>query len=361
MNTCITIDVSQDKSYVQAFLSVDKPFSKPKLIKHFKDGFNFIIELFNKLNSLPLIIFEYTGIYHKPLERLLKKNNLTYNIISPLRAAKARKNDLRSVKTDKRDCLALAKMFYSHNLGLFTAETRLEHNLKSLNRLYTIILKQLQEVKVHFRECLAVIYPCYKFSKNSTLGAFKEVYSFESLNFLKAFPHPELIPSEKLLINVLPNLVSNSRKNQINLMAKRLYTYVSSCFSGCSVDDQEVANLIYYIHQIEFYQARLDSIIKQMVEKVDNLPLFKTLIIIPGIKDNLAARFICEAGNLSRFKHYKSLIAFCGTDPMVFQSGDYTGNHLSISKKGNKHLRTILHLMVNQMIKTDSVIKSFYQ
>ena len=85
---------------------------------------------------------------------------------------------------------------------------------------------------------------------------------------------------------------------------------------------------------------------------------------IPCVNKNLASRFICEIGDISRFKSYKSIIAFVGTDPQILQSGDNDGLHKHITKKGNKHLRTILYIIAQQMTKAkniESSIKSFYK
>jgi transposase len=365
MKSCITIDVSQDRSHIQGFINLNKPLGKPKLINHNKTGFANILTIFNSLkiqtDTTPLIIFEYTGIYHKPLEAFLRNNKIPYHIIAPLRAAKARKNELRAVKTDKRDCLSLAKLFYTGDIGIFKPESSEGQLLKSLNRAYENNLKRLQEVKVNFRETLSVIYPCFKITKKNLLGAFKSVYSLESFTFLKAFPHPELIYSEDDIKRALSSGIAMQHKHLIDSISKLLFKYVDSCVSGCSCDSQEVANLLFYIELMELLQYRLNDIIEKMTTLVEDLPLFKELISMSGIKHNLAARFIAEAGDLSRFKNYKALIAFCGTDPFIFQSGDKTGQHLAISKKGNKHLRTILHLMVRQLIKVDSEIRDYYR
>ena len=64
--------------------------------------------------------------YHKTLEKFLQKNNIKYHIVAPLRAAKSRQNDIRSIKTDKRDCLSFAGMFYdikNDSLGKFDFES----------------------------------------------------------------------------------------------------------------------------------------------------------------------------------------------------------------------------------------------
>lgn len=140
--TCITIDVSQNKSHIQGFVGPNMPISKSKVMKHTKQGFAFILTLKNIIESRtttsPLIIFEYTGIYHKSLERYLINHQLRYHIVSPLRAAKARNMGMREQKTDARDCLSLSKLFYANNLGEFSPEEQIYAHLRKLSRFYDI-------------------------------------------------------------------------------------------------------------------------------------------------------------------------------------------------------------------------------
>lgn len=77
---CICIDVSKNTSHVQGFInSIKTPVSKPFKIEHTITGFNKIRDLYNKLvestNLKPLVIFEYTGVYHKSLIQFLELEN----------------------------------------------------------------------------------------------------------------------------------------------------------------------------------------------------------------------------------------------------------------------------------------------
>ena len=80
-NTCITIDVSQNKSHIQGFIGPNKPLSKARTMRNTKQGFQFILILKNliesKTNETPLIVFEFTGIYHN-----LLKNSLYHKTLS---------------------------------------------------------------------------------------------------------------------------------------------------------------------------------------------------------------------------------------------------------------------------------------
>ena len=361
-NTCITIDVSQYKSHIQGFIGSNKPLSKARTMRHTKQEYQFILTLKNiiesKTNETPLIIFEFTGIYHKSLEKFLISQNLKYHVVAPLRAAKARNSEIREQKTDARDCLSLSKLFYTNNLGTFYSEDETYSNLRKLNRYYDTCMKHLVKIKVNFRETLAVIYPNYK-------KLFTSIYSDESLTFLKVFPHPSLYTSksEDEIIEIL-----NDKWNHLEIWTsskvKKLTPLVNEIVSGCSITEPDINMLLSYITQIEYYLNQIKITVVQMNELARKLPLYNLVHSLPGIQDILTCKFIAELGDISRFTNYKQIVAYAGIDPMIRQSGDKDGLHLKMSKKGNKRLRTILHLMVSSLIKTNrepNAIKSKYQ
>ena len=361
-NTCITIDVSQNKSHIQGFIGSNKPLSKARTMRHTKQGYQFILTLKDliesKTNETPLIIFEFTGIYHKSLEKFLISQNLKYHIVAPLRAAKARNSEIREQKTDARDCLSLSKLFYTNNLGIFYSEDETYSNLRKLNRYYDTCMKHLIKIKVNFRETLAVIYPNYK-------KLFTSIYSDESLTFLKEFPHPSFYASksEDKIIETLKEKW-NHLESWTSSKVKKLTPLVNEIVSGCTVTEPDIIMLLSYITQIEYYLNQIKVTVIQMNDLANKLPIYNLVHSLPGIQDILTCKFIAELGDISRFTNYKQIVAYAGVDPMIRQSGDKDGLHLKMSKKGNKRLRTILHLMVSSLIKANrepNAIKTKYQ
>ena len=361
-NTCITIDVSQNKSHIQGFIGSNKPLSKARTMRHTKQGYQFILTLKDliesKTNETPLIIFEFTGIYHKSLEKFLISQNLKYHIVAPLRAAKARNSEIREQKTDARDCLSLSKLFYTNNLGIFYSEDETYSNLRKLNRYYDTCMKHLIKIKVNFRETLAVIYPNYK-------KLFTSIYSDESLTFLKEFPHPFLYTSksEDKIIETLKEKW-NHLESWTSSKVKKLTPLVNEIVSGCTITEPDIIMLLSYITQIEYYLNQIKVTVIKMNNLASKLPIYNLVHSLPGIQDILTCKFIAELGDISRFTNYKQIVAYAGIDPMIRQSGDKDGLHLKMSKKGNKRLRTILHLMVSSLIKANrepNAIKTKYQ
>ena len=147
-------------------------------------------------------------------------------------------------------------------------------------------------------------------------------------------------------------------------MASKLLDYCKDLVSGCSVNQPLVSNMQFYISQIELYEIQLNDTLDKLITLAKNTSLYDLLLTIPCVKENLASRFVAEIGDINRFNSYKAIISFVGNDPKIYQSGDDLGLHKKITKKGNKHLRTLIYLIVQQMTKAkniDSSIKTFYK
>ena len=86
-----------------------------------------------------------------------------------------------------------------------------------------------------------------------------------------------------------------------------------------------------------------------MIETAKQSPYFKIINSFYGIGDVLAAELLGELGDIARFDNHKQLIAFCGLDPTIIQSGKSINVHGSISKRGDKYVRWIL-FNISQMV-----------
>ena len=109
---CISLDVSKDSSHIQAFDAQLNKLSKVKIIEHTLEGFSDLRILYDSLDN-PVVVFEATGIYHRGLQKYLKDALIPFVMINPLVSAKIRKQSLRSIKTDKKDCRTIAKAYFT--------------------------------------------------------------------------------------------------------------------------------------------------------------------------------------------------------------------------------------------------------
>ncbi|AHA75607.1 Transposase IS116/IS110/IS902 (plasmid) [Bacillus thuringiensis YBT-1518] len=71
---------------------------------------------------------------------------------------------------------------------------------------------------------------------------------------------------------------------------------------------------------------------------------------IPEIGPNTAVSLMAEIGDITRFVNNKQLNAYAGIDIRRFQSGK-TFFKDKINKRGNRHIRKLLFLIIQNMIK----------
>lgn len=65
-----------------------------------------------------------------------------------------------------------------------------------------------------------------------------------------------------------------------------------------------------------------------------------------GVGDVTATQLIAEIGDIRRFTHCSSLVAFAGVDPAMNQSGKHVTQSNPATKCGSPHLRKILYQVV---------------
>ena len=358
----VSIDVSKGKSDYQAFKEMNVKYTGSRSIKHTKEGFDEIVslvrEMEKKLETEVCVVYEATGVYHRVLKKVLEDNNIKQFIINPLLSAKTRKNDsLRCPKTDKLDPKSIAKTYYSHSLHNSHKQETIYHELRELSRYYEDILVHLRKDKVAFRAQLDVVFPGY-----DTL--YDDLYGPVALAVIEKYPHPEMLQKKK--INTVSKVIQSKtchRQAMSDTMADKAIEYSKTIYSGCDKDDIEVLILQRFIKKLKEHMAEAERTIGEMIKLAQELPDFSIIKSIPGIGDNLAARIIAELGDMTRFKKKNELVAFAGLDPRISESGKNDGDHMHITKKGNKRLRCLLYLAVTCSIRLkrdDNSIKDFY-
>lgn len=358
---CISIDVSKGESHVGSYVDPMTVYRKVFVIKHDLKGFQQIKalhdEMKEKYQKEVCIVFEATGVYHRGLQNYLEQNDMMYQMISPLLSARFRKQSLRSVKTDKADCMTIAKVYYNCELNDSHRAEDTYYSLQQMSRHYEALLGHLRKCKVSMNEVLEVVFPGYD-------GFFSDLYSDVSLAILKKYPHPEMLRNKKSE-NIARYLkkYTKHRENWLNTKAIAVIDLARNSVSGCRVDDVNVLILKSAIEQVEYYENLAKRTLESMIALAKEMLNYHVLKSIPGIGENLAVRILAEIGDIERFKGPKQLIAYTGIEPIIYQSGKNDGYHYRISKRGNKRLRTLIYTAVKCMIRKttqETSIKQYY-
>ena len=89
----------------------------------------------------------------------------------------------------------------------------------------------------------------------------------------------------------------------------------------------------------------------KMIETAKKSPYYEIINSFYGIGEILTAEILGELGDITRFDSPKQLIAFCGLDPTIKQSGKSINVKGAISKRGNKYARYILFNCSQMVVK----------
>lgn len=346
----VAIDVSNGSSHFRCFRSASEPLCGSRKFRHDREGLSFfeetVLKLQEKLECEPVFVYEATGVYTRPLERFLQSRGYRTYRISPMESAAQRRTDIHGKKTDKIDPTYIAQVYFSRKKKESSEkENDYWHELRLLNREYEEQLDHLRKFKVSFQSTLAIVFPGYQ-------ALSKDPYTILSLKALRRFPHPDLLVHKKKE-TVIRRLMRDTKvsEQRVTRWVEKMMDLGEKTYPGCEKTDPEVELLIRKIDDILLCQARCEAILTALIEKASQSRYFTLLCSIKGVGQNLAARLLAETGDPGRFRTVKSLIAYAGLDPKKNQSGTRAGDHLGISKKGNKRLRTILYLAVTCNLK----------
>lgn len=141
--------------------------------------------------------------------------------------------------------------------------------------------------------------------------------------------------------------------------ANKIIEYCKNCCSGCSKESINCQVLNDLILQLNEKIQEQDNCLNQIIDLAKDLPNYELLLSITGISNNLASRIIAELGDINRFPRIRQITAYAGLDPNIYQSGEIDGLHLKITKKGNKNLRCLLYLAIQNTLQKENKVSEF--
>ncbi|EJP84206.1 IS110 family transposase [Bacillus cereus] len=347
MKHVIAFDVSMGKSYMVIY-NAQKQCVFESEIKHSKPDFKKIQEQIHKLTDetgeSPEIVFEATGIYSRQLERFMQNNQYTYCLLNPLEA-KIQCDSLRIHKTDRSDAHRLALTHFTVTRRVSTGTDNLFYQLKSLSRLYSELDDELSIIRGRMHKVIQLTFPELERIFTSKSDLF--------LNFVQLFPHPDCVLG--LSKTIIKNRIrANTNKKISNITAEKkaiqILEIAKICYPAVSQNDVLCDQLKLYARRYQELLHQKESCISKMVYVAEQRAEYDIIRSLPGIGPNTAVRLMAEIGDITRFNNNKQLNAFAGIDIRRFQSGK-TFFKDKINKRGNKNLRKLLFLIIQNMIK----------
>jgi transposase len=119
-----------------------------------------------------------------------------------------------------------------------------------------------------------------------------------------------------------------------------------------------------YSRRLKLLEEQLKEVEQEMRELVATdeklTQKMQYLESIPGVSFLSAATVVGETCGFHEINSAKQLTSYAGYDVVLKESGNFRGS-TKISKKGNKHIRSILHMPSMTAIRVNPTLKVFYQ
>ena len=346
MKTVLSIDVAKNKSMIMLMDSEGEILIDSKEIKHNLEEFEKVKKEIEEINPENLTVFmESTGIYHLPVERYFKENGFNTLVINSL-TTKNNYDTIRKTKTDKKDCYRLAKLFFVNEVEYHDLSKKdLYANLKAMTRQYFYLTQVNVSCKNRYKRLINLCFP-----ELEEIFKSSRIYEETALNFIKAYPHAYIV-KEKRIDALYNNLYkTNSRHDYYyKRLAHQIKDIALNSYPGVDKEHSDVKNLSDMAEILQENIKTINELKDKMIETAKQSPYFEIINSFYGIGEVLAAELLGELGDITRFDNHKQLIAFCGLDPTITQSGKSINVHGAISKRGNKYARWIL-FNISQMV-----------
>ncbi len=299
------------------------------------------------------VAMESTGCYHINLFSFLCAEGFRCAVVNPLLISRFVQGSLRKTKTDKKDAMTIAQFLLSNEKKLCAVTASQDaQDLRDLARERESQSWMIASMKNDLKRLLQITFPEFE-----TLR--KNIYTETMLNFLRQYPSARLVREAKRRDIDKALICPGEKRKRVQISADDLIAAakrsVGSAGRAKELIVSEKATTILYL------QEKCEKITEALVEacqamRIEDLEIIKTL---DGVKNITGCSFLAEIGELSNFKSYKSLIAFMGLDPSTHQSGNHVGPS-KISKRGNRHLRRVVHIMTLCAVRSDNIFRQYY-
>jgi transposase len=299
---------------------------------------------------LPLEVrigLESTGHYSLNLIDFIDSKQLPLIVLNPLSVNLFRKSTtLRKTKTDKIDCLVIAKMIRSGDFKSYSSVSYHLKELKTLTRHRFRLIKDQSRLKISITRLVQILFP----ELPNHLWSLHQKSSYE---LLKRYPSADLIAD--LHLSTLTSLLSKSSHNRYG-RDKAIEIRDAARNSIGSRRSSFQLELMQNITLVIAFQEELkiiDDEIKKMMDEMNSV-----ILSIPGISYTLGSVILAEIGDITTFETPSQLLAFAGLEPGVSESGSFASDKQKMVKRGSKYLRYAMLQAARLVAMRDPVLKN---
>lgn len=346
----VGIDVGADFSFMSIALPNQTLAGKPFKILH--SDLNSLsiaaskIKEAEELYSLESRIFlESTGIYHYPLFCYLRDKGFNVSVINPIITKSSTNMNIRKVHNDRVDSRKAAFVGLKPDLKVSLMPSDLVLNLRNLTREYYDLMDNRSAYVNKLQGELRMIFPQY-------LKIFSKVTTDTSLTLLETYTSPDAFLNASKA-EIVHSIRTTARFGLT--YASNKYDAIIQAASDSKVFGHSVSSnfkrIRIYIRLIRQYDGEISNILSDMhglINANEDTNFARQIRLIQSFKGAgflSAASLMAEIGDFSAFNTPKQLFAYFGLDPAVKQSGKFEGTKVTMSKRGSRIARRVIHTM----------------
>ena len=357
----VGIDISKGRSTIAVMRPFGEVVISPFEVRHTVSELSELARQLKSLDGETRVVMEATGNYHTPVAKLLHDAGLYVSVVNAKLVHGYGNNDLRRVKTDRKDAVKLANYGLDRWLTLprYVPEEDTRLLLKNCYRQYRQYSKVQTVLKNNLISLLDMVFPNVNRLFSSPIrGDGSEKW----VDFVAEFWHCRCVSekSQKAFTNKYQRWC---RKHGYNFSEAKAHTiHAEACGHIDVIPKSETTKLLVEqaVAQLRATSAALAALKHEMQSLASMLPEYPVVMDLFGVGPTLGPQLIAEIGDVRRFYSKKALVAYAGLDAPPNDSGDVTGRHKSMSKIGASSLRRTLFLVMSVYLQTAPLDEPVY-
>ena len=356
----VGIDISKGRSTIAVMRPFGEVVISPFEVRHTGSELSKLARQLKSLDGETRVVMEATGNYHASVAKLLHDAGLYVSVVNAKLVHDYGNNELRRVKTDRKDAVKLANYGLDRWLTLprYIPEEDTRLLLKNCYRQYRQYSKVQTVLKNNLISLLDTVFPNVNRLFSSPIrGDGSEKW----VDFVAEFWHCRCVSekSQKAFTNKYQRWC---RKHGYNFSEAKAHTiHAETCGHIDVIPKSETTKLLVEqaVSQLRATSTALAALKHEMQSLASQLPEYPVVMDLFGVGPTLGPQLIAEIGDVRRFYSKKALVAYAGLDAPPNDSGDVTGRHKSMSKIGASSLRRTLFLVMSVYAPLDEPICQF--
>ena len=358
----VGIDISKGRSTVAVMRPFGEVVISPFEVRHTDSELSELARQLKSLDGETRVVMEATGNYHAPVAKLLHDAGLYVSVVNAKLVHGYGNNDLRRVKTDRKDAVKLANYGLDRWLTLprYVPEEDTRLLLKNCYRQYRQYSKVQTVLKNNLISLLDTVFPnANRLFSSPIRGDGSEKW----VDFVAEFWHCHCVSekSEKAFTNKYQRWCKKHGYNFSEAKAHTIHCEASGHIGVLPKSETTKLLVEQAVAQLRATSAALTALKREMLTLAAQLPEYPVVMGMFGVGPTLGPQLIAEIGDVRRFYSKKALVAYAGLDAPPNDSGDVTGRHKSMSKIGASSLRRTLFLVMSIYLQNAPLDEPVYQ